>query len=158
MSRFSATVTRPPTDGHTTLRLGIYRPTSLEAQTPVLLWIHGDGYLIGRPKEDDDSYAYYVRELGWTMIPLDYRLVPKYPFPAALDDCYSALLWAASHSAQLGIDPQRIAIRDAGAGCGLVAALAQSAHDRWEIDPVLQMLVYPMLDDRITHENPCFRH
>jgi len=39
----------------------------------------------------------------------------------------------------------------------LVGALAQSAHDRWEIDPVLQMLVYPMLDDRITHENSCLQ-
>lgn len=88
---------------------------------------------------------------------LDYRLAPQYPFPAALDDCYFALLWVASHSAQLGIDPQRIAIGDASAGCGSAAALAQSAHDRWEIDPVLQMLVYPMLDDQIMHENPSFQ-
>jgi acetyl esterase/lipase len=48
----------------------------------------------------------------------------------------------------LDIDPKRIAVGGASAGGGLAAALVQLAHDRREIDPVFQMLVYPMLDDR----------
>jgi acetyl esterase/lipase len=57
-------------------------------------------------------------------------------------------MWVASHSLQLGVDAKRLAIGGESAGGGLAAALAQLAHDRQEIRPVLQLLVYPMLDDR----------
>ena len=138
----------PHPDGHTNIRLRIYQPKSVTEPTPVLLWIHGGGYLIGKPEQDDDSCSHFVRELGLTIVSVDYRLAPKYPFPAALDDCYSALQWVVSHSRQLGIDPKRIAIGGASAGGGLAAALVQLAHDRQEIQIAFQMLVYPMLDDR----------
>ena len=79
---------------------------------------------------------------------MDYHHAPKHPFPAGLEDSYSALKWVESHSQQLGIDAKRIAIGGASAGGGLAAALVQLAHDRQEIKPVFQLLVYPMLDDR----------
>lgn len=138
----------PRTDNRTNLRVRIYKPNSVADPTPVLLWIHGGGFLIGKPEQDDVSCAQFVRELGLTIVSVDYRLAPKYPFPAALDDCYSALQWVVSHSRQLGIDPKRIAIGGASAGGGLAAALVQLAHDRQEIQIAFQMLVYPMLDDR----------
>lgn len=138
----------PRTDNRTNLRVRIYKPNSVADPTPVLLWIHGGGFLIGKPEQDDVSCAQFVRELGLTIVSVDYRLAPKYPFPAALDDCYSALQWVVAHSRQLGIDPKRIAIGGASAGGGLAAALVQLAHDRQEIQIAFQMLVYPMLDDR----------
>ncbi len=73
---------------------------------------------------------------------------PKHPFPIGLENSYSALKWVVSHSQRLGIDTKRIAIGGASAGGGLAAALVQLAHDRQEIKPVFQLLVYPMLDDR----------
>ena len=138
----------PRQDSRTTIRLRTYKPGSIDAPTPALIWIHGGGYLIGKPEQDDGSCAQFVRKLGITVISVDYRLSPQYPFPAALDDCYSALQWATSHSEQSGIDPTRIAVGGASAGGGLAAALAQFAHDRKEIEPAFQLLVYPMLDDR----------
>lgn len=138
----------PREEGQTRIRLRLYKPASISTPTPALLWMHGGGYLIGRPKQDDASCIQYVRELGITVVSVDYRLAPKHPFPAGLDDCYSALKWVASHSEQLGIDPKRIAVGGNSAGGGLATALAQLAHDRQEIKPVFQLLVYPMLDDR----------
>lgn len=138
----------PRQDGRTTIRLRIYRPGSIDAPTPALIWMHGGGHLIGKPEQDDSVCAQFVRELGITVVSVDYRLSPRYPFPAALDDCYSALQWAASRPEQPGIDPTRIAVGGASAGGGLAAALAQLAHDRKEIEPASQLLVYPMLDDR----------
>ncbi|HSQ40284.1 MAG TPA: alpha/beta hydrolase [Anaerolineales bacterium] len=138
----------PRQDGRTTIRLRTYKPGSIDAPTPALIWIHGGGYLIGKPEQDDGSCAQFVRELGITVISVDYRLSPQYPFPAALDDCYSTLQWATSQSEVSGIDPTRIAVGGASAGGGLAAALAQFAHDRKEIEPAFQLLVYPMLDDR----------
>jgi acetyl esterase/lipase len=138
----------PRHDGRTNIRLRFYKPKSISAPTPVLIWIHGGGYLIGNPEQDDVICAQYVRELGITVISVDYRLAPKHPFPAGLNDCYTALKWVASQAQELNLDPKRIAIGGASAGGGLAAALIQLAHDRKKIKPVFQLLVYPMLDDR----------
>lgn len=132
----------------TKLRLRIYKPKSIAAPTPVLIWLHGGGYVMGKPEMDDRSCAAYVRELGISIVSVDYRYAPKHPFPAGLEDSYSALKWVAAHAQQLGVDAKRIAIGGVSAGGGLAAALIQLAHDRQEIKPVFQLLVYPMLDDR----------
>ena len=138
----------PAQDDQAQIRLRIYKPASADAPTPLLLWMHGGGYVIGKPEQDDGSCAQFVRELEITVVSVDYRLAPKNPFPAALNDCYSALKWMVSNSQELSIDPTRIAIGGNSAGGGLAAALAQYAHDRKEIEPVFQLLIYPMLDDR----------
>jgi acetyl esterase/lipase len=135
-------------DARTKIRLRIYKPRSIAAPTPVLIWLHGGGYVMGKPEMDDRSCAQYVRELGISIVSVDYRCAPKHPFPAGLDDSYTALKWVGSHSQQLGIDSSRIAIGGVSAGGGLAAALGQLAHDRKDIKPVFQLLVYPMLDDR----------
>ncbi len=138
----------PSQDERTKIRLRIYRPKSLAAPTPALLWLHGGGYVMGSPKQDDVRCAHYAQESGITVVSVDYRYAPKYPFPAGLEDCYTALKWVASKSQQIGVDKSHIAIGGASAGGGLAASLAQCAHDRREIKPVFQLLVYPMLDDR----------
>jgi len=136
------------TDDRIKIRLRSYKPKSINMPSPVLIWLHGGGYVMGKPEMDDIRCAHYARELGIIVISVDYRYAPKHPFPAGLEDNYSALKWVESHSQQLGIDAKRIAIGGASAGGGLAAALAQFAHDRQEIKPVFQLLVYPMLDDR----------
>ncbi|BBZ11111.1 esterase [Mycobacterium branderi] len=123
----------------------LFRPTSTAESTPALLWIHGGGYVLGRASQDDKLCRRFSRELGATVASVDYRLAPEHPYPAPLEDCYSALTWLARLPA---VDPARIAIGGASAGGGLAAALALLARDRGEITPALQLLAYPMLDDR----------
>lgn len=134
-------------DAQSKIRLRVYRPNPSISPMPALLWLHGGGYVIGKPEMDDQRCAQFVRELGITVVSVAYRRAPQHPFPAALDDAYAALKWMAQASA-LDIDPQRIAIGGSSAGGGLAAALAQLAHDRREVTPVFQLLLYPMLDDR----------
>jgi acetyl esterase/lipase len=129
-------------------RVRIYRPKSVNAPTPALVWMHGGGYVMGKPEMDEWRCVGYAREAGITVVSVDYRLAPKNPFPAGLMDCHAALVWVRSHSQELGIDPRRIAVGGASAGGGLAAALAQMALDRQMVTPVFQLLVYPMLDDR----------
>ncbi len=138
----------PRQQEQTKLRLRIYTPRSVRTPAAALLWMHGGGYVMGRPEQDDGFCARYARELGIVVVSVDYRCAPKYPFPAGLEDCYSALKWVTSNSQQAGINASRIAIGGASAGGGLAASLAQLAHDRQEVQPVFQLLVYPMLDDR----------
>ena len=132
----------------TRIRLRIYAPKPAAGAAPVLLWLHGGGYVMGRPEMDDRVCAEYVRQAGIAVVSVDYRLAPKHPFPAALDDCTAALAWVVSQAGHLGIDATRIAIGGESAGGGLAAALVQRTYDRREITPVFQLLVYPMLDDR----------
>lgn len=123
----------------------VQRPGSASGPGPALLWIHGGGYVIGNAAQDDGLCQRFSRELGITVGSVDYRLAPEHPYPAALEDCYAALLRLAELPE---VDATRIAIGGASAGGGLAAALALLARDRGEVRPVLQVLSYPMLDDR----------
>jgi alpha/beta hydrolase fold len=80
-----------------------------------------------------------------SVVGVDHRLAPEHPYPTPLEDCYAALRWLADQS---WVDATRIAIGGASAGGGFAAALALLARDRGEVAPALQLLVYPMLDDR----------
>ncbi|MBN8579495.1 MAG: alpha/beta hydrolase [Anaerolineae bacterium] len=135
-------------DGNAKIRLRIYQPVHLENAAPVLLWMHGGGYIIGKPEMEDTVCIPFVRELGISIVSVDYRLAPKHPFPAGLEDCYSALMWTKQNSETFGFDASRIAVGGTSAGGGLAAALAQLAFDRKKVSPIFQLLTYPMLDDR----------
>jgi acetyl esterase/lipase len=135
-------------DGKQAIRLRVYKSKHVTALAPALVWIHGGGFIIGSP-EQDDAYAFELaRELGIVIVSIDYRLAPQHPFPTPLDDCYTALQWVHTHTQQMGVDPSRIAVGGASAGGGLAANLVQLAQDRGEIPLVLQLLVFPMLDDK----------
>ncbi|MCV7445378.1 alpha/beta hydrolase [Mycobacterium paraense] len=123
----------------------LFRPAGATAPGPALLWIHGGGYVIGTAQQDDAQCRRLSSSLGATVASVDYRLAPEHPYPAPLEDCYSALVWLADLPA---VDRNRVAIAGASAGGGLAAALALLARDRDEVHPAFQLLVYPMLDDR----------
>ncbi|VBA32985.1 Carboxylesterase NlhH [Mycobacterium innocens] len=134
----------------------LYRGTGVAEPTPALLWIHGGGYVLGKAAQDDWLCRQFARTLGITVASVEYQLAPEHPYPAPLEDCYSALRWLAALPA---VDPGRIAVGGASAGGGLAAALALLARDRGEIAPAFQLLTYPMLDDRssATAANPRYR-
>jgi acetyl esterase/lipase len=129
----------------------LHRPPEPAATSGALLWIHGGGYLLGSARQDDPLCRRFAHELGITVGSVEYRPAPEHPFPAALEDCYAALQRL---MALPGVDPARVAIGGASAGGGLAAALALMTRDRGEINPALQLLVYPMLDDRTVAKSP----
>lgn len=132
----------------------VHRPTAPSTVAPALLWIHGGGYVMGTAALDDKVCSRFARKLGVTVVAVNYRLAPEHPYPAALEDCYSALTWLSGLSS---VDSARLAIGGNSAGGGLAAALALMARDRGEIAIATQLLVYPMLDDR-TVERPDAAH
>jgi acetyl esterase/lipase len=131
----------------TDVSVHVFRPASARPQSPALLWIHGGGMVLGDAGQDSDFCRQIADQLDIVVVSVEYRLAPEHPFPTPLDDCYAALEWLAR---QPDIDPARIAIGGQSAGGGLAAALALLAKERGEIRPVLQLLSYPMLDDRTT--------
>jgi len=134
----------------------LHRPIGVSQPAPALLWMHGGGYVMGTALQDDAVCRRFARKLGITVAAVDYRLAPEHPYPVPLEDCYSALTWLAALPA---VDPARVAIGGVSSGGGLAAALALLARDRGEVTPALQLLAYPMLDDRSGSgpENPNYR-
>ncbi|WP_091709381.1 alpha/beta hydrolase [Microbacterium sp. cf046] len=141
-------VTVPGLEGEPDVGLRIYRPTAVATKSPALFWIHGGGFVSGTPENDESVSRAFALELGMTVVALRYRLAPQHPSPAAVHDAYAGLRWVFEHADERGIDTERIAIGGASAGGGLAATLALFAHDRGEVRPAFQLLVYPMLDDR----------
>lgn len=97
----------------------LYRPDdSAAATTGAVLWIHGGGLVLGTAAQDHRTAGAYAKELGVPVLNVDYRLAPEHPYPAAIDDCFAALLWLHENAAELGVDPGRIAVAGASAGEG----------------------------------------
>lgn len=124
------------------------------AQTPGVLWIHGGGYATGMAE-----MAYFSRPLalvkkyGAVVVCVNYRLSIEAPYPAALEDCHSALCWMKEHAAELGINDSQIMVGGESAGGGLTAALCMYARDKGSVNIAYQMPLYPMLDDRDTESS-----
>jgi acetyl esterase/lipase len=123
----------------------IYRPH----QSPgAIVWLHGGGFIMGDLDTEHPWATMLARGSGVTVISVDYRLAPEHPFPAALDDVCAVLTWTAEHAAELGIDPERIAIGGHSAGAGLAAAVALRARDEQGPPIRFQLLHQAGLDDR----------
>ena len=138
----------PGPPGAPAVRVRLYRPRTLVADAPALLWVHGGGFVSGTALIDERTNIAFARTLGITVASVDYRLAPGAQAPALVEDCYAALRWLAGNAAERRIDPDRIAVGGASAGGGLAAGLALLAHDRGEVPLAFQLLVYPMIDDR----------
>jgi hypothetical protein len=96
----------------------------------------------------------YVSASGVPMLAVEYRRAPEHPHPTSVEDSYTGLQSLADHSAELGVDPARIAVMGDSAGGGIAAGVALLARDRGGPALARQILVYPMLDDRTAVKAP----
>jgi acetyl esterase/lipase len=136
------------------VRVVVSRPTHpLANGLPAVLWIHGGGYVFGRPEQNHALAEDLVAELGCVVVAVAYRLAPETPFPGPVEDCYAALQWIHSHAVELGVDADRVAVAGESAGGGLAAAVCLLARDRGGPAICHSLLIYPMLDDRTAVED-----
>jgi acetyl esterase/lipase len=125
----------------------IYRPRATPA--PVLVYFHGGGFVTGGLENEHERCLEFAGEDGIAVVSVDYRLAPEHPFPAGFDDCHAATVWAWEHAGEFGGDPERVAVGGGSAGGALAAAVALRARDEGGPPLVFQMLLYPVLDDRM---------
>ncbi len=124
----------------------LYRPTASDAGSALLVFYHGGGFVIGDLDSHDDLCRLICRDGGITVLSVDYRLAPEHKAPAAADDAYAAFRWATEHAAELGVDPDRIAVGGDSAGGNLAAVVSQRARTAGAPLPALQLLIYPAVD------------
>lgn len=143
--------------GEKEMDLYILKPTvnvKPKNKTPGILWIHGGGYITGMAKMLYISRAIgLVKKYGAVVVTPEYRLSKAAPYPAALEDCYTALKYLKEHAEELGINTSQIMVGGESAGGGLTVATCMYARDKGEINIAYQMPLYPMIDDRDTESS-----
>jgi acetyl esterase len=139
----------PGPPGAPDVAVRVSSPKARGAAVPGILYIHGGGFVTGSIDTEHAGAVRLAQALGVVVVSVEYRLAPEHPFPAALEDCYAALVWFHKESAALGVDTARIAISGGSAGGGLAAGLALLARDRGGPSICFQYLGIPELDDRL---------
>lgn len=125
-------------DGKKAHLLDIFRPVSGPPALPVLIYIHGGGFTMCS-KDTHRAIALAYADHGHVVFNINYRLSPKYKFPAALEDVAHAYRWIVENARQYGGDPDRIIIGGESAGGNLTLALAVSTCFR-RPEPAAQMI------------------
>lgn len=133
--------------------LRAYRPkgAAKDEVLPALLYFHGGGWVIG----DLDTHDVVCRTLAngarCAVFSVEYRKAPEAPFPAAIDDCFSSLIFVSGNSSSLKINPAQIAVGGDSAGGNLAAAISLMARDAGGPAISFQLLIYPATDHRLGH-------
>lgn len=112
------------------LRLDVYRHRSHPQNCPILLQIHGGGWVIGSKNEQGLPLMTHMAARGWVCVSPDYRLSPHATFPDHLVDVKAALVWIREHAAEYGADPNFVVVTGGSAGGHLAALLALTANER----------------------------
>jgi acetyl esterase len=132
---------------HGDLPVRIYVPDAWSREPrPVVLNFHGGGFVLGSARQGDWMCSSVAADLDAVVVSVDYRLAPAYKFPAAVEDCYDALLWTAAHAADLGADPARLGVMGESAGGNLAAVVSILARDEHGPPIAHQALIYPPTD------------
>ena len=124
------------------LPIRIYRPSS-EPNLPIMLYIHGGGWVIGNMDGFEPTVRSLVNKANIVIVQVQYQKAPEHPFPTPFNDCYAALEWIVNNQESLKIDASKIGVGGDSAGGNLAAAVAIKARDTKLVDLAFQMLVYP---------------
>jgi acetyl esterase/lipase len=128
------------------IRVLTYRPVTSDNPLPVIVHIHGGGFVMGAPEMKDVENRLFASELKCAIYSVDHRLAPEAPHPAPLEDIYSVFAWLHANAGQLGLDPARIGIKGESGGGGFAAAAALYARDRQ--GPKICLSASDLSDDR----------
>jgi acetyl esterase len=133
-----------PVDGGS-IAVRMYRPPG-DGPLPAHLFFHSGDFWSGGILEAEPIARRYAVAAGCAVLSVGYRLAPEHPWPAAPEDGYAALRWAAASAADLGVDARRISVGGVSAGGAVAAVVALLARDRSGPPIVLQLLEIPVTD------------
>ncbi|MBZ6377497.1 esterase [Pacificimonas flava] len=135
----------PSGHGHD-IPVRVYHAEAPAGPAPVLVYYHGGGWVIGDLDTHDGLCAEIARQLGMTVVSVDYRLAPEHKFPAAGEDCVAATRWVAGSPAEIGHKVTGLVVAGDSAGGNMAAVVAQELAGRLDIPFLAQWLIYPGVD------------
>lgn len=123
-----------------------------ETNAPCIVFYHGGGFVYNAAPHHFTLAKNLALRLNARVIFPDYRLAPKHPFPAAVEDAFDTYLFVLENSEKLGIDKNKIALCGDSAGGNLSAVVCLMARERKIPMPCAQVLIYPFVDaDSTSH-------
>jgi len=138
----------PGPEGAPGIEITVFRPEEPgPVPLPILVNFHGGGMIVGHRAWEHGRVADLVARHGVIGVNVEYRLAPENPFPAGVEDNYTATRWVSEHAAELGGDASRIVVMGGSAGGAFAAAVALMARDRGGPALAGQLLLCPMLDN-----------
>jgi acetyl esterase len=123
----------------------LYVPLDAPVRGPLLVYLHGGGWVVGDLDTHDQTCRFIANEAGVRVLAIDYRRAPEHPFPAAVEDAVAGVRSAIDQGERLGADPARVAIGGDSAGGNLAAAAARLTRGDG-VPPAFQLLIYPVTD------------
>jgi acetyl esterase len=131
------------------VRVRIVRPPGASGTLPVILYMHGGGWVLGNA----DTHDRLVRELavgtGAAVVFVEYDRSPEAHYPVAIEQGYATARWIVREGAAYQLNPDRMAVAGDSVGGNMTAALALMANERGDVRFVQQSMYYPVTDARM---------
>jgi acetyl esterase len=129
-----------------TVSVRILRPRAATGPLPVIVYIHGAGWVFGNAHTHDRLVRELAVGANAAVVFPNYSLSPETKYPTAIEESYAVAKWIAAHGAEQGLDATRIAIAGDSVGGNMAAALTLLAKQRGDVSFVQQVLFYPVTD------------
>ena len=131
----------------------LYSPKNSNGNLPLLVYYHGGGFIYKAAPYHYKLVKDYCVLAKCRVLVADYRNTPGNRFPEIFNDCYNTLKWAVKNSFAIRVIPEKIAVAGDSAGGCLAAATVLKARDEKLVNLCGQMLVYPVLDSRMSSKS-----
>src|ERR671930_2385461 len=128
------------------VQVRIVRPAGVEGTLPVILYMHGGGWVLGNAGTHDRLVRELACGAGAALVFVEYDRSPEARYPVAIEQGYATARWLAREGGSYGLDPTRIAVAGDSAGGNMIAALTLMASDRGDVRFVHQSMYYPVTD------------
>jgi acetyl esterase len=126
--------------------LRILRPQHAQALLPVIVYIHGAGWVFGSPQTHDRLVRELAVGAGAAVVFPVYRLCPEVRYPTALEECYMVARWVGRFGQEHGLDAGRLAVAGDCVGGNMATVITLLSRERGEPDIRRQLLFYPVTD------------
>lgn len=123
----------------------VFKPKNKQDTKKIIIFIHGGGWVFGNVEYYTKTCFELCNKTGRTVISIDYRLAPEYPYPNGFNDCYDVINLVMNNLKRLGIKDKDVCLMGDSAGGNLVAAISLKAHSSKDFKVTKQILLYPAL-------------
>ncbi|CCK25200.1 lipase [Streptomyces davaonensis JCM 4913] len=137
------------------VRARIVRPAGAEGPLPVILYIHGAGWVFGNAHTHDRLVRELAVGTGAAVVFPEYDLSPEARYPVAIEQNYTVAKWVVDQGAAQSLDGSRLAVAGDSVGGNMSAALTLMAKQRGDLPLVQQVLFYPVTD--AAFDTPSYR-
>lgn len=149
------TVNRYFTPGYNGAELStlVIEPKQCTNKLPCIVFYHGGGFLLKASKAHYQIAKWYAEKARCKVVLTDYRLLPKYRYPTAIEDCYNTYIWAVHNAERININVDKMMVAGDSAGGNIAAAVTMMLQDRKRLSPKGVLLIYPVIDRSMSTES-----